>query len=160
MDLKSYSTCLFPSCLLAIMIYSGCSSQYIEKDFDSKASYYSKINKSLDGRNAEIYFMNGEEMKGEKINIKNDSLFWQSEFTKKLHASTSLKLIKGINYTSYKSLSPVNFNGSIKLNIDSVINLSNAVFIKDTLSYNYVGTYEKNLLNQKVKLIYFLTATI
>lgn len=112
------------------MIYSGCSNQYVEKDFDSRTSYYAHINKSLEDRNAEIYLMNGEEINCDRIKAENDSLIWQSEFEEKHHTSTSLKLIKSIHYTYYNSLAPVNFNGSIRLNNDSVIDVNNAVFLK------------------------------
>jgi hypothetical protein len=145
MKFKNYFIYLSLFCFLLILINSGCSSQYIEKDFNSRAAYYSKINKTLESRNAEIYFMNGSEINGSGINIKDDSLFWQSPFMKNHHASTPLKSIKNIYYNSYNSLNPVNFDGSIKLYNDSAINVSNAVFLKDTLSYNDVSIYEKKL---------------
>jgi hypothetical protein len=78
------------------MIYTGCSNQY------------------------------REEIKGSNINIKNDSLFWQTAFMNRYHTLTPLKLIKNIYYTTYNSLSPVNFNGSIKLNNDSIFEVRNA----------------------------------
>ncbi|MHB1686767.1 MAG: hypothetical protein ACYCVH_05275 [Ignavibacteriaceae bacterium] len=120
------------------LFFTGCSNQYIEKQFNSREDYYSTINRKIKDRNTEINFMNGENVSSEDIHINQDSVYWQHMFREKYRTSIPLALTKIINYNSYISQDPVRFNGSIQFTNDSIINVQNAKFLKDTISYFWI----------------------
>ncbi|MHB8338645.1 MAG: porin family protein [Ignavibacteriaceae bacterium] len=129
---------LLPCNLLAVLLFTGCSNQYIEKEFNSKEVYYSTINRRIKDRNTEISFINGENVSSDDIHISQDSVYWKNRFTEKHRTSVPLALTKIINYNSYVSQNPVKFNGSIQFTNDSIIDVQNAEFLKDTISYYWI----------------------
>ncbi len=129
---------LLPCNLLAVLLFTGCSNQYIEKEFNSKEVYYSTINRRIKDRNTEISFINGENVSSEDIHISKDSVYWKQQYTEMCRTSVPLALTKIINYNSYVSQNHVKFNGSIQLKNDSIIDVQNAEFLKDTISYFWV----------------------
>ena len=134
-------------CLLFVWVYTGCSYKYMERDFDSRSDYYSKINSVFEDRSAEVKFMNGEKSSGNDIHISGDSVYLLGMVTEPF-ASVPLKYIKKINYNSYLSYNPVKFNGSIQLKNDSVIYVNDAVILENKI--NTFRKYEK-LFSQPVK---------
>jgi hypothetical protein len=124
--------------LIAVLLFTGCSNQYIEKEFNSKEDYYSTINRRIKDRNTEINFMNGENVSSEDIHISKDSVYWKQQYTEMRRTSVLPAHAKIINFNSYVSQNSVKFNGSIELENDSIIDVHNAEFLKDTISYYWV----------------------
>jgi len=129
---------ILPCNLLAVLLFTGCSNRYIEKEFNSKEDYYSTINRRIKDRNTEINFMNGENVSSEDIHISKDSVYWKQQYKEMSRTSVPLAHAKIINYNSYVSQNSVKFNGSIQLENDSIIDVQNAEFLKDTISYFWV----------------------
>ncbi len=129
---------LLPCNLLAVLLFTGCSNQYIEKEFNSKEVYYSTINRRIKDRNTEISFINGKNVSSDDIHISQDSVYWKNRYTEKHPTSVPLALTKIINYNSFVSENHVKFNGSIQLKNDSIIDVKNAEYLKDTISYFWV----------------------
>ncbi len=122
--------------IIAIFIFAGCSQQYIEKQFNSRDEFYSEINHSIKHKNANIEFLSGKNISSDNIYIKGDSAYWTNRFTEHNKMLIPLALAKNIDIKSYISQNPVIFNGNIQLTNDSLIEVHNAAFLQDTISYN------------------------
>jgi len=132
---------LLPLYLITLILLTSCSSQYVEKEFQNKNEYYSTINKAINNRNADVTFMDGNSVGSDNIYVKHDTVYWQNMVTDRKRNLIPLSETKDINIKSYVSQNPVIFNGNVELKNDSIIEVKNAEFLKDTISYKW--THEK-----------------
>ncbi len=133
--MKQYGFIILITFFLFILLITGCSNQYVESEYGSSTVYLDKINREIKGRNTQINFTDGRDIVSNNIRIEKDSVFRKSIYRNNQIQLLPLSSVKKIKSLSYKSGSQNQFDGSIQLKDDSVIEIYNAELKKDKISY-------------------------
>ena len=132
--------------LLPLLLYEGCSDQYVEKDFNSKDNYYSSINRETKGHYTILNFKHGESKTVLNAYISGDSVYWPGAIENTKFFKTPLRFVKHIEYDKYISYSPLRFDGTLQLKDDSTISVLDGRIAEDTIYYHH-STQTRKLLS-------------
>ncbi len=122
--------------LISILIFFGCSNNYIEKNYSSKKEYLSQLRNSTRDRSVNIKFLNDTSVSSDSIKITSDSVEWRKTEIDKSDRKIPVSATSKIDYNKYSSVNPAIFDANIRLKNNSDINVYGARFKDDSIIYH------------------------